>query len=73
MPRGRNPRITKEYRQERWDRCMKYLRENRDLPTAMKAAHVDGFSADTSVWITALSKMLERGERPGCAIPRSTA
>lgn len=42
-----------------------YLRKHGDMPQAMKAAKRDGFSAVSSAWLSALSKCLERGHRPG--------
>jgi len=55
----------RQEQQERWDRCMGYLRSNSDMPAAIAAAGRDGFGCNVSVWITALGKLLEGGERPG--------
>lgn len=57
--------MTKAERKARWDICMKYLRTRGNLPDAMRAAKRDGISYDTSVWITALGKLLQAGEVPG--------
>jgi len=62
--------MTKEERQERWDKCTKYLRQYATLDGAQAAAHADGVSFDTSVWITAMDKMLQRGEFPGQGEPK---
>ena len=50
--------FTKQERQERWDRCTKYILRYSTLTAARKAAARDGFKTSTSVWITALSKIL---------------
>lgn len=66
MPKRKSaPTYTKEERADRWATCAKYIRRTRTLPEAMSAAHADGVSFDTSVWISAFGKVLERGERPG--------
>ena len=57
--------MDKKARQERWEKCIKYIACYGSLPEAMAAAKRDGVSCDTSVWITALGKMLERGQQPG--------
>lgn len=57
--------LTKEGQQARREECIGYLARHSDMPAAMKAAARDGISYNTSVWITALSKMLERGREPG--------
>lgn len=50
---------TKKYREERMWKCQAYLREAGSLKAAQKLAKKqEGFSANTSVWITALGKML---------------
>jgi hypothetical protein len=59
MPARRNPNMTKEQRQERWERCAEFLRRAGNLPAARKLAAREGFGANTSVWISALSKILE--------------
>jgi hypothetical protein len=59
MPqRGQNPRITIAERQERWERCAGYLRKAGNLNGARKLARAEGWGANTSVWVSALSKML---------------
>lgn len=60
MPAKRNPLITPRMRRERWRVCEEYLRKHGDLPTAMAAAKKDGKAFNTSVWISALGKMLQR-------------
>jgi hypothetical protein len=59
MPARRNRTITKEERQERWERCADFLRRAGNIPAARKLAAQEGFGANTSVWISALSKILE--------------
>ena len=57
--------MTTEERQKRWDKCTYYLRRHRSLPEAQAAASKDQVSFDGSVWLSALGKMLEKGQRPG--------
>lgn len=58
-------RLTKEDQEARWAKCIGYLEKTPDMPVAMKAAARDGFYCNTSVWITALGKMLGQGREPG--------
>ena len=58
------PRYTKAEREARWETCIKYLKRCGNLPAAQKVASQEGVSFNTSVWVTALGKMLGRGERP---------
>ena len=54
--------MTRAEREERWRRMTAYLREAGTMPAAMKLARErDGYSAPTSAWITALSKLLDGG------------
>ena len=55
---------TKAERQQRWDICTKYLKRHPTLDAARKAAAKDGVSFNTSVWITALSKILQNDVGP---------
>jgi hypothetical protein len=57
--------ISKAYRQRRWDKATEYLRQYPTWEQAREAARQDGVSFDGSVWLSAFSKMLERGEFPG--------
>lgn len=57
--------LTKEGQEARWEKCIGYLEKTSDMPAAMKAAARDGVYHNTSVWITALSKMLGQGREPG--------
>lgn len=50
--------MTKQGR-ERRDRCKEYLRRGGDLPTAVALAARAGFRQNTSVWIGALSEILD--------------
>jgi hypothetical protein len=50
--------MTHEERAERWAKCQYYIRRTETLSEAKKLAKRNGFAADTSVWVTALSKML---------------
>lgn len=52
-------RTTKEEREERTARLMEYLREAGNIPDAKRLAANDHFSANTSAWITALSRLLK--------------
>lgn len=54
-----NWRLSIAEREERWTVCMSYLRRCGSIPAAQKAAKQDGKSFDTSVWVSALGKMLE--------------
>ncbi len=56
---------------KRWAKCEHYLRNNRSMPEAQAAAKRDGISYNTSVWITAMSKMLVKGFRPGDLIGKT--
>jgi len=49
---------TKKEREDRRARCIKYLLKYGNLPAARKAAAREGFTQNTSVWITALSRIL---------------
>lgn len=51
---------TRAQREERWRRCEEYLRRAGSLPAAMAVARKEGFSQNTSVWISACGKMLGR-------------
>ena len=59
--RQRGPlRTTKEYREQRTERCINYLhRAHFSMPLAKQLAKVDHWGAPTSAWITALSKLLQ--------------
>ena len=51
--------LSKKEKEERQSRCIEYLlRYGNSLPAARKAAARDHFLASSSVWITALSKIL---------------
>lgn len=52
--------MDKKDRQARWGRCEGYLHLAGSLPAAMRLARQDGFAVSTSVWITALVKMLSK-------------
>ena len=56
--------MTQQERQVRWAKCQEYLRTNATLYGARLAAHEDGISFPTSVWLSALSQSLQRGETP---------
>jgi len=64
MGRKYNRQMTPKQRQERWEKCIGYMSRYGSLPEAMAAAKKDGVSFNTSVWLSALGKMLERGQRP---------
>lgn len=49
---------TKEAREERWKACAKYIRRTSTLSEARELAKRDGVQFNTSVWITALGKIL---------------
>lgn len=51
---------TKAEREERWRRCEEYMKRAGSLPAAVELARKDGFSQNTSVWISAIGKMLGR-------------
>lgn len=53
-------KVSKAYQRERWRRCADYIARAGDVPAAMRLAKKDGFSANTSVWISALGKLLEQ-------------
>jgi len=56
--------ISREERKERWRRCAEYIREAGNLPDAQALARMrDHYRQNTSVWITALSKLIESGWR----------
>jgi hypothetical protein len=55
--------ISKQEREDRRKKCEEYLRRAGSLPAAMALARRDGFSQNTSVWISALGKMLGRLNR----------
>jgi len=59
MPRGKLT-TTKEYRDERRQKCMEYIRRTNSLDEARKLAKANGFGANVSVWIGAYSKLLEK-------------
>lgn len=63
MPAKRNPLITPKMRRERWRVCADYIARAGSIPAAMKLAKKDGKSFNTSVWISALGKMLEKMPR----------
>lgn len=54
---------TKKEREDRRARCIEYLLRYGNLPAARKAAAKDGFTQNTSVWITALSRILAEKAR----------
>ena len=56
---------TPSERAERWETCIRYLKRHGDIPAAQRAAKRDSVAFPTAVWLTALSKMLMRGEFPG--------
>jgi hypothetical protein len=60
-----NWKMTKAERQARWDKCTRYLLKHGSIPEAQAAAKRDGVSFDFSVWLSALDKMLQQGQRPG--------
>ena len=62
--------LTKAEQEERWAKCIKYLGESLDLPSAQAAGKKAGFGCGTAVWIGALGKMLASGRRPGDQIGR---
>lgn len=47
-----------KWKTDRRDRCKSYIRRARTLPEAQALAKSEGFSADTSVWLTAMSHLL---------------
>jgi hypothetical protein len=49
---------------QRWAACEGYIRRAPSLPEAMALAKRERFAAPTAAWLTALSKMLERGDGP---------
>lgn len=51
MKRGEKNRGLKE-------RCKEYIRKTKTLPEAQAAGAKDGFSANTSIWLSAFSEML---------------
>jgi hypothetical protein len=60
MKQRGKPAYTPGERKERWDICEKYLRRNPTLQSAIEEAKRDGVTYPTAVWITAMSKLLER-------------
>ena len=62
----RNRERRKYEQQKRWGKCRDYLLVHDAIPDARKAAKRNDVLFDTSVWVTTLSKMLSRGEFPGC-------
>jgi hypothetical protein len=50
--------LSKEERAERLRKCMGYLKHNYGLTAAKAAAKRDGVTFSTSVWVTALGKLL---------------
>ncbi len=57
---------------QRWAQCQKYLRRAGSLPGARSLAAADGFSCNTSVWITALGKVLKPETVKECEICDAT-
>lgn len=45
-------------------RCLKYIAKTKSLPEAQALAKKDGFSANTSVWLSAASSGLGTGKPP---------
>jgi hypothetical protein len=64
--------LSKKEREDRRIRCIEYLLRYGNIPEARKAANRAGFGANTSVWVTALSKILacKSGGRRGELMPR---
>ncbi len=60
MSRGRRRalRTTKEYRAERTRKAVGYLVLAGDVPAARKLARAEGHNWNTSVWLTALGRIL---------------
>lgn len=54
--------LSKKEQENRWIRCIEYLLRHGSILAARKAANRDGFGASTSVWITALGRILETKE-----------
>ena len=62
MPR--KLQTTKSYREQRTEKCMKYLRLYGSLPEARRAANRrESFQANTSAWLTALARLLKEKTR----------
>lgn len=57
--------LSKQEREVRRNRCIEYLLRYGNVPAARKAANRDGFGANTSVWVTALSRILAGKAGPG--------
>lgn len=56
---------TKQYREQRTQKCMEYLRKYGSLPAARKAANrIEMFQANTSAWLTALGRILKEQGKP---------
>lgn len=50
--------VSKAYREQRWKRCRFFIRQSGTLDGARRLAKQQHFSADTSVWLTAMSQIL---------------
>lgn len=56
----KKPLITKTQREERWRTCARYIAQGGDIPSGQLLVKKDGVSFNTSVWISALGKLLEQ-------------
>lgn len=61
--------ITRKEREERWAKCIKFIERTNTLDAARALASKEGFGADTSVWISAWGKLLEKRQAGVCELP----
>jgi len=47
------------------DECKKYIKRTTSFPEAQILAKKDGFSANASVWFSAMAELMSEGYRPG--------
>ena len=53
-------RASKEYRKERRERCISYIRRTKSLPEARALAKKEHWGANTSAWISAYDWLLQQ-------------
>jgi hypothetical protein len=57
--------VDRAEREQRWTKCLEYIKRASSLPEAQDLAKRDGFAAPTAAWITAWGKWKATDAREG--------